>query len=82
GKSADEITAYIEDKKAKREAEAKAKAEEAKRAQNPLGNPKDFIVSEEPTITVSEPIILGGNEEDTTEPEKTEPDNTDNQDNE
>lgn len=74
GKSAEEITAYIEDKKAKREAEAKAKAEEAKRTQNPLGNPKDFIVSEEPTITISEPIILEGNiEETSTEPEKVEP---------
>ncbi len=49
GKSADEITAYIEEKKAKREAEAKAKAEEALRQANPnpLGNPKDFIVTEE-----------------------------------
>ena len=78
GKSAEEITAYIEDKKAKREAEAKAKAEEAKRAQNPLGNPKDFIVSEEPTITISEPIILEGNiEEAPTEPEKVEPSEVD-----
>ena len=58
GKSAEEITAYIEEKKAKREAEAKAKAEEAKAKQNPLGNPKDFIVVEAPTITVSEPIIV------------------------
>ena len=58
GKSAEEITAYIEEKKAKREAEAKAKAEEAKAKENPLGNPKDFIVTETPTVVVSEPIIL------------------------
>ncbi len=75
GKSADEITAYIEEKKAKREAEAKAKAEEALRqaSPNPLGNPKDFIVQEEPTITVTETIVEEApTTESPTTPEATE----------
>ena len=73
GKSAEEITAYIEEKKAKREAEAKAKAEEARAKENPLGNPKDFIVTETPTVVVSEPIIV---EAPTTEPTKEAPEST------
>ena len=73
GKSAEEITAYIEEKKAKREAEAKAKAEEARAKENPLGNPKDFIVTETPTVVVSEPIIL---ETPTAEPTKEAPEST------
>lgn len=67
GKTVEEITAYIENKKAKREAEAKAKAEEARAKENPLGNPKDFIVNEAPVITVSEPIILDGKVEEVNE---------------
>ena len=58
GKSAEEITEYILEKKAKREEEAKKKAEEARAKENPLGNPRDFIVSEEPTITISDPVII------------------------
>ena len=55
GKSVDEINAYIDEKKAKREKEAKEKAEAIRKAQNPspLGDPKDFIVSEEPQITIT-----------------------------
>ena len=67
GKTVEEITAYIEDKKAKREAEAKAKAEETRAKENPLCNPKDFIVNEAPVITVSEPIILDGKVEEVNE---------------
>ena len=58
GKSAEEITEYILEKKAKREEEAKKKAEEARAKENPLGNPRDFIVSEKPTITISDPVII------------------------
>ena len=89
GKSAEEISAFIEEKKAKREAEAKAKAEEAKAKENPLGNPKDFIVAEEPVITITEPIILEGKVEETKEEptpespiEKPKDEPTDNNDNE
>ncbi|MBO7156075.1 MAG: ATP-dependent zinc metalloprotease FtsH [Clostridia bacterium] len=55
GKSVDEINAYIEDKKAKREKEAKEKAEALRKAEtpNPLGDPKDFIVTEDPQITIT-----------------------------
>ena len=55
GKSVDEINAYIEDKKAKREKEAKEKAEALRKAEtpNPLGDPKDFIVTEDPQLTIT-----------------------------
>lgn len=79
GKSAEEITAYIEEKKAKREAEAKAKAEEARAKENPLGNPKDFIVTETPTVVVSEPIIVEIPEEEKAPEETKEPDNKENE---
>ncbi|MBR2480622.1 MAG: hypothetical protein IKB56_04865, partial [Clostridia bacterium] len=69
GKTVEEISAYIEEKKAKREEEAKRRAEEARAKENPLGNPKDFIVTEAPTITVSEPIILDGKVEETSSEE-------------
>ena len=82
GKSAEEITAYIEDKKAKREAEAKAKAEEARAKENPLGNPKDFIVTETPTVVVSEPIIVETPEEEKAPEETKEPTEDDNKENE
>ena len=82
GKSAEEITAYIEDKKAKREAEAKAKAEEARAKENPLGNPKDFIVTETPTVVVSEPIIVEIPEEEKAPEETKEPTEDDNKENE
>ena len=83
GKSAEEITAYIEEKKAKREAEAKAKAEEARAKDNPLGNPKDFIVTETPTVVVSEPIILEAPaKEPTDEAPKSTPTEDDNKENE
>ena len=79
GKSAEEITAYIEEKKAKREAEAKAKAEEARAKENPLGNPKDFIVTETPTVVVSEPIIIEAPTEEAPESTPTEDDNKENE---
>ncbi len=82
GKSAEEITAYIEEKKAKREAEAKAKAEEARAKENPLGNPKDFIVTETPTVVVSEPIIVEIPEEEKAPEETQEPTEDDNKENE
>ena len=82
GKSAEEITAYIEEKKAKREAEAKAKAEEARAKENPLGNPKDFIVTETPTVVVSEPIIVEIPEEEKAPEETKEPTEDDNKENE
>ena len=82
GKSAEEITAYIEDKKAKREAEAKAKAEEARAKENPLGNPKDFIVTKTPTVVVSEPIIVEIPEEEKAPEETKEPTEDDNKENE
>ncbi len=64
GKSAKEVSEYIEEKKARREAEAKARAEELKRREeeaararaealrrqnNPLGDPKALIVAEPKT---------------------------------
>ncbi len=74
GKTADEITAYIDEKKAAREAEAKAKAEEAARRlnPNPLGNPSDFIVTETPVITVNETIETVSEETPLTAEEETE----------
>ena len=82
GKSAEEITAYIEEKKAKREAEAKAKAEEARAKDNPLGNPKDFIVTETPTVVVSEPIIVEIPEGEKAPEETKDPTEDDNKENE
>ena len=88
GKTVEEISAYIEEKKAKREAEAKAKAEEARAKENPLGNPKDLIVAEAPVITVTEPIIITEEvKAETTTPESpteesTETADSDNNDNE
>ena len=61
GKTAKEVTEYINEKKVRREREAKEKNDELRRKENPMGDPKALIVAEPkadgtPVIEVNEVI--------------------------